>query len=101
LEVNTRAACPLFVAPWTLHDLRRSMATGMAELGVQPHIIEAVINHQSGHKAGVAGTYNRANYHAERRQALDKWAAHLMQLVGAKPKAAGAKARPKALKAAA
>lgn len=44
-------------------------------------------------------TYNRVNYHAERRQALDKWAAHLMQLVGAKPKAAGAKASPKALKA--
>src|SRR5262249_50074359 len=58
---------------WSLHDLRRTMATGMGELGVQPHIIEAAINHQSGHKAGVAGTYNRANYHAERKMALDKW----------------------------
>ena len=43
------------------------MATGMGELGVQPHIIEAAINHQSGHKAGIAGTYNRANYHARLR----------------------------------
>jgi hypothetical protein len=58
--------------PWKVHDLRRTMATGMGELGVQPHIIEAAINHQAGHKAGVAGTYNRANYHAERKQALEK-----------------------------
>jgi len=71
--------------PWTLHDLRRTMATGMGELGVQPHIIEAAINHQSGHKAGVAGTYNRANYHAERKVALDKWAAHIMALVTKRP----------------
>jgi integrase len=46
---------------WVLHDLRRSVATHMAErLGVQPHIIEAVLNHISGHRAGVAGIYNRA-----------------------------------------
>jgi integrase len=70
---------------WSLHDLRRTMATGMGELGVQPHIIEAAINHQSGHKAGVAGTYNRANYHAERKVALDKWAAHIMALVTNRP----------------
>ena len=44
---------------WTLHDLRRTVATRMADLGVQPHIIEAVLNHVSGHKAGVAGIYNR------------------------------------------
>src|SRR5215471_5581506 len=50
----------LGIAPWRIHDLRRSCATGMAELGTQPHIIEAVLNHVSGHKAGVAGIYNRA-----------------------------------------
>jgi hypothetical protein len=61
------------------------MATSMGKIGVQPHIIEAAINHQSGHKLGVAGTYNRANYHAERKQASEKWAAHVMALV-AKPK---------------
>jgi integrase len=81
-----------FDDPWTLHDLRRTMATGMGELGVQPHIIEAAINHQSGHKAGVAGTYNRANYHAERKVALDKWAAHIMALVTKRPFVAVAKA---------
>lgn len=50
------------LAHWTPHDLRRTVATRMAELGVQPHIIEAVLNHVSGHKGGVAGIYNRATY---------------------------------------
>jgi integrase len=48
------------VRPLHLHDLRRTAATGMADIGVQPHIIEAVLNHQSGHKAGIAGIYNRS-----------------------------------------
>ena len=46
----------------------------MAEIGIQPHIIEAVVNHISGHKGGVAGVYNRATYAAEKRAALDRWA---------------------------
>ena len=65
---------------WRLHDLRRSCATQMAELGVQPHIIEAVLNHVSGHKAGVAGIYNRARYEGEMRSALQRWADHLDQI---------------------
>ena len=69
------------VAPWILHDLRRTCATGMAELGVQPHIIEAVLNHVSGHKAGVAGIYNRARYEGEMRDALTKWADHVEALI--------------------
>jgi hypothetical protein len=52
----------------------------MAELGVQPHIIEAVLNHVSGHKAGVAGIYNRAKYSDEMRDALQRWADHLDQI---------------------
>jgi integrase len=71
------------IAPFTLHDLRRTCATGMAELGVQPHIIEAVLNHVSGHKAGVAGIYNRARYEADMRQALQLWADHLDQITKA------------------
>lgn len=66
---------------WTLHDLRRTAATRMADLGVQPHVIEAVLNHVSGHKAGVAGIYNRSTYAAEKRAALDLWANHLMVAV--------------------
>src|SRR5262249_49024631 len=60
--------------PWRLHDLRRTAATMMAELGVLPHIIEAILNHVSGHKAGVAGIYNRARYENEMREALELWA---------------------------
>ena len=66
---------------FTLHDTRRSCVTHMAELGVQPHIIEAVLNHVSGHKSGVAGIYNRATYDREKRQALDLWAEHLLAVV--------------------
>ena len=57
--------------PWRLHDIRRTVATRIIELGVLPHVVEAVLNHISGHKAGVAGVYNRASYAAEKRQALD------------------------------
>jgi hypothetical protein len=53
----------------------------MAELGVQPHVIEAVLNHVSGHKAGVAGIYNRASYSKEKRDALNLWAKHIEGLV--------------------
>jgi integrase len=73
-----RKAKPL--PDWRLHDLRRTAATGMAELGTQPHIIEAVLNHVSGHKAGVAGIYNRARYEGEMRNALQRWADHVEQI---------------------
>lgn len=59
---------------WRLHDLRRTVAERLTELGTLPHIIEAVLNHVSGHKAGVAGVYNRALYADEMREALTKWA---------------------------
>jgi integrase len=63
---------------WHLHDLRRTVATVMADkLGVLPHIVEAILNHVSGHRAGVAGVYNRAKYEAEMREALQRWAEHV------------------------
>ncbi|AHB49355.1 integrase [Hyphomicrobium nitrativorans NL23] len=68
--------------PWTLHDLRRSFVTHVSERGfAQPHVVEAIVNHVSGAKAGVAGIYNRASYLAEKRQALELWANHLKALV--------------------
>jgi integrase len=70
----------LRLSDWHLHDLRRSAATGMAEIGVLPHIIEAILNHVSGHRAGVAGIYNRARYEGEMRDALAKWARHVERL---------------------
>jgi integrase len=69
------------VKDWTLHDLRRTVATRLGDLGVAPHVIEAILNHVSGHKAGVAGIYNRATYPKERREALNLWAEHLAALV--------------------
>ncbi len=72
-------------APWVLHDLRRTAATGMAELGIAPHIVEAVLNHVCGAKAGVAGVYNRAVYAPEKKAALERWAAHVAGLVSGKP----------------
>jgi hypothetical protein len=51
-------------------------------LGVLPYIVEAVLNHVSGHKAGVAGVYNRAQYEGEVRDALTRWAAHVSGIVG-------------------
>jgi integrase len=70
------------VAAWTLHDFRRTAATFMAErLGVLPHIIEAVLNHVSGHRAGVAGIYNRASYTVEMRRALAAWAGLLARII--------------------
>jgi integrase len=68
------------IIDWRVHDLRRSAATGMADIGIQPHIIEAVLNHVSGHKAGVAGIYNRSNYDREVRTALIAWAGHIREI---------------------
>ena len=67
--------------PWRLHDLRRTAATGMAEIGVAPHIVEAALNHISGHKGGVAGIYNRAAYAQEKKAALERWADHVARLL--------------------
>jgi integrase len=71
------------MAPWRLHDIRRAVATHMAEdLRIAPHVIEAALNHVSGTKAGVASVYNRALHLDERRSALDAWADFLLRLVG-------------------
>jgi integrase len=69
------------VKNFTTHDLRRSVATGMANLGVAPHVIEQILNHQSGHRAGPAGIYNRSSYEREVRSALALWHDHLRTLV--------------------
>jgi len=63
---------------WTLHDLRRTAVTLIAEQKIAPpHVIEAIVNHVSGHKAGVAGVYNKALYWDERVRALDAWAQYV------------------------
>jgi integrase len=70
---------------WRIHDLRRSCATHMAEIGIQPHIIEAILNHVSGHKAGIAGIYNRAAYTEPMRIALQRWADHVAAIIAGRP----------------
>jgi integrase len=69
------------VQNWTVHDLRRTMATRMADLGVQPHVIEATLNHISDHKSGVAGVYNRSSYTEEKRAAMILWGNHVRILL--------------------
>jgi integrase len=81
----TRKALQHFDQPWTPHDIRRTVATGMAEAGVFPHIVEAVLNHISGARAGVAGIYNRAAYDGDKRRALDLWADRLASIIEDKP----------------
>jgi len=66
------------IQPWRIHDLRRTVSTGMNELGTEPHIVEAVLGHTV---KGVAGVYNRAKYEAAKRAALKAWGAHVMALV--------------------
>jgi integrase len=69
------------VSDWVLHDLRRTGSTGMGDIGIQPHVVEAVLNHVSGSKAGVAGTYNKAMYLKEKREALNKYAEYVLTIV--------------------
>lgn len=69
------------VGEWTIHDVRRTVATGLAQLSVAPHVIERVLNHVSGTFAGVAGVYNRFQYVDEMRTALDLWAEHVDKLI--------------------
>jgi integrase len=66
---------------WTFHDLRRSCATHLADLGIQPHIIEVVLGHVSGFRRGVAGIYNRSQYDREKREALALWAERITAIV--------------------
>ena len=80
-RIKRRLDAAMHAPPWRLHDLRRTAATGMAEIGIAPHIVEAVLNHISGARAGVAGTYNRAAYSDEKKAALERWAAHVEGLV--------------------
>jgi hypothetical protein len=102
---SARGAAPML--PWTIHDIRRTVSTNLHESRervtkkpggfelreyysfAKPHIAEAVLNHVSGHKAGVAGDYNYAEYTAEKRDALELWAAHLMALLSSARQTAG------------
>ncbi len=66
---------------WRLHDLRRTIVSGMARMGIPPHVADKILNHQSGTISGVAAVYQRHDFLPERRDALDRWGAHVTELI--------------------
>jgi integrase len=73
------------VKDWRLHDLRRTCVSGMARLGVAPHVADKILNHQGGTISGVAAVYQRHDFLSERKDALEQWGAHVGKIVSAKP----------------
>jgi integrase len=69
------------IQPFTLHDLRRTAATGMAGVGIAHHVLDKILNHVAGKISGVARIYNRHEYETERRAALEAWSRHVESLV--------------------
>jgi integrase len=67
--------------PWRLHDVRRTFSTGLNKIGIEPHLVEATLNHYSGHRAGVAGVYNQYAYLPEKTAALQRWCDQVIGLV--------------------
>ena len=70
-----------YMPPWRIHDIRRSVASGMAEIGIAPHVIEKVLNHSTGQISGVAAVYNRHTYLREKTDALNAWAQALAAII--------------------
>jgi integrase len=66
---------------WRLHDLRRTIVSGMARLGVPPHVADKILNHQVGTISGVAAVYQRHDFLADRKEALDRWGAHVEEII--------------------
>ena len=69
------------LAPWRIHDLRRTGATGMERLGIRLQVVEALLGHITGSRAGVVGIYQQHTYDDEKREAVEKWAEHIASLV--------------------
>jgi integrase len=69
------------VSHWRLHDLRRSAVSGMARLGVAPHVADKILNHVAGTISGVAAVYQRHEFMNERRDALERWGAYVESLL--------------------
>ena len=80
-RLKERLDAAMGFSDWRFHDLRRTAASGMARIGIAPHVIEKVLNHQSGVISGVAAVYNRHGYEAEKREALERWKGYVQTLV--------------------
>jgi integrase len=84
-QSKARLDARLGLEPWVLHDFRRSLSTILHErLDVPPHVVEACLGHVSGHKGGVGGVYNKSQYLAQKREALDRYADHIKGLTRAR-----------------
>jgi integrase len=81
LEENEEPAPGDWLPDWRLHDIRRTGATGLQQLGFRLEVVEATLGHIAGSRAGVAGVYQRHRFAAEVRQALDAWGRHIEALV--------------------
>ncbi|MFG1299302.1 integrase arm-type DNA-binding domain-containing protein [Xanthobacter sp. V3C-3] len=73
------------IPDWRLHDLRRTMTSGMARLGVPVHVVEKLLNHTSGTFSGIVSVYQRHEYADEKRQASEAWGSHVAQLTMSAP----------------
>jgi integrase len=71
----------LDLSPWVHHDIRRSVASGLGDIGIQPHVIEEILHHRSGHRRGIASVYNKSSYANEVRAALLMWQDHIRDLL--------------------
>ena len=76
---------PAALMAWNVHDIRRTVATGLQRLGVRLEVTEALLNHISGSRGGIAGVYQRHDWASEKRAALDSWAAHVLAAIKQKP----------------
>jgi integrase len=72
------------IAPWSLHDLRRTFATNLAAIGVRLEVTEKLLNHVSGSFGGIVGIYQRHGFQAEMRDAVERYEKHLATLVAEK-----------------
>jgi integrase len=84
-KIKARLDATMAIPPWKLHDLRRTVASGLQRLGVALPVTERVLNHVSGSFSGIVGVYQRHEYAEEQRIALERWAAHVAELVEGKP----------------
>ena len=80
MEINLKSPVP----HWTLHDLRRTMATGLQRIGIRLEVTEALLNHISGSRSGIIGVYQRHNYLEEKKAAISSWEKEMVRLTRAK-----------------
>jgi integrase len=80
LDMQMREVAGGASPPWVVHDIRRTVATNLQKLGVRLEVTEAVLNHASGSRGGIVGVYQRHQYADEKREALNRWAAHVERI---------------------